>query len=289
MPDNTARPLKVVEEKKVYMQTHEIDGIHFIKCPPVVDQFPKLEDEIKVWTESPAIIHIVDLADVTDFKQKGYRTFILFHTALKAKSKSLFAINASPQLVKQLSQDGLSGILTIVRDKQEALAKAKSQAKKGSIDAEFIRPFITGTVSVLQTQCNMPVTPGKPRLKVEEENNVIQIAGVISLSNPAFTGSICLCFSSSVFLKLYENMVGEVHAQITSDIEDAAGEILNMIFGAAKTILNDHKGYTLDRALPTILSGEKLKLRQNGRGSTIVIPFETTAGPFHIEIMVEKI
>ncbi len=288
MAESSARVLKVVEEKKPKLKTHEIDGIHFIKCSSVMDHYPSLDDEMKEWCESPAMIHIVDLAEVRDFKKRAYRTFVLFHAALKAKSKRLFGMSASVELVKQLNEDGLSGILTMVKDKQEALAKSKPQGAKGSIDAEFVSPFITGTVTVLQTQCNMPVTPGKPRLKTESETSNIQIAGVISLSNPAFTGTISLCFPAVVFLKLYENMVGEIHKEITSETEDGAGEILNMIFGAAKTILNDQRGFTLDRALPTILSGEKLKLRQSGRGSTIVIPFETTAGAFHIEIMVEK-
>jgi chemotaxis protein CheX len=83
-------------------------------------------------------------------------------------------------------------------------------------------------------------------------------------------------------------MVGEKHQKITPELEDAAGELLNMIFGQAKTVLNDQKGYTLDRALPTILSGEKLSLRHQGHATAIILPFESAVGSFHIEVFVEK-
>jgi chemotaxis protein CheX len=83
-------------------------------------------------------------------------------------------------------------------------------------------------------------------------------------------------------------MVGEKHDTITEELEDAAGELLNMIFGEAKTILNEKKGYTLEKAVPTIITGEKLSFRHRGTSPVIVLPFESAAGSFHIEVMVES-
>lgn len=157
------------------------------------------------------------------------------------------------------------------------------------MDAHFLNAFIEATVNVLATQCSLNVVAGQAFLKGPDDRFPFEIAGVVSANNPKFAGSISLCFTSATFLKLYEGMVGEKHEKITTEIEDAAGEILNMIFGRAKTTLNDKLGYTLDKAIPTVLAGSKLHLRQYGKGEVMIMPFESSAGAFRIEIFMEKI
>ncbi len=163
-----------------------------------------------------------------------------------------------------------------------------SKAAPPTVDVGFINPFIEGTRITLETQANTPIQVGKPYVKKANESLPMDIAGVISLTNPSFTGSIALCFTSAVFLKIYENMVGEKHDKITPELQDAAGELLNIIFGRAKTILNDTKGHTLEKAIPTILAGDNLNVRHTSTSAVIVLPFESSAGVFHIEIVIER-
>jgi len=98
---------------------------------------------------------------------------------------------------------------------------------------------------------------------------------------------MALCFQAATFLKIYNSMVGEEAKEITAEIQDGAGELINIIYGQAKTILNKND-YKLEMALPTVLVGEKLKIRHQGRAQTIVVPFESDAGPMFIEVMVER-
>lgn len=271
----------------------EKDGVSIIKCPKVIELTTELEDGIKQWQESVANVHVVDFAGVVEFKERAYRPFILFNQAIKAHGKKLFAINASNSLATQLAQGGLTSIFQPVKDIQEA--KSKSGARntepahgRSSVDVKFLNAFITATETVLNTQCGIKIDSGKPYIKKASDNLPMQIAGVISLSNPAFTGSISLCFQYEVFLNIYESMIGERHETITPEIEDAAGELLNMVFGQAKTELNDHLGYTLEKALPTIMVGEKLTVRQQSQSPVMILPFSSSAGAFHIEVVVEK-
>ncbi len=83
---------------------------------------------------------------------------------------------------------------------------------------------------------------------------------------------------------LYNRMFDEENSEINEEIEDAAGEILNIIYGQAKAELNDQKGYQLKKAIPTVLTADKLKIRQQGPGPVVVLPFDSQAGKFHIEI-----
>lgn len=270
-------------------QTADKDGIQVITCPSTVevDDAAAMEAMVKSWLLNTSKIHVLDFKEVNTIKPTAYRSFVLFNQALKAHGKTLFVMNVSASLQKQFKQDGLSSVFVIVASLDEAKKKGTPKGS-GGIDVDFINPFIGAARSVLETQAQLTLTAGKPMLKKADERLPMEIAGVIALSCKEFTGSINLCFKAETFLKIYEGLTGEKHTTITTEIEDAAAELLNIIFGQAKTVLNDQKGYTLERALPTVLTGEKLRLYHSSRNPAIVIPFESPAGAFHLEVVVEK-
>jgi chemotaxis protein CheX len=79
-------------------------------------------------------------------------------------------------------------------------------------------------------------------------------------------------------------MLGESHKEITPETADLVAELLNIIYGQAKTELNAGLGLDLPPALPTVLRGEKLSLRQNSSAPVVVLPFQSDLGIFHVEI-----
>ncbi len=273
----------------MHYTTSEKDGVHLITCPSTIESADAgaMDAMVKGWLLSSAKVHVLDFKAVNLFKPTAYRTFVLYNQALKANGKSLFVVNLNTEIGRQFKQDGLTSVFVTVASLDEALKKASPKSGSG-VDVEFINPFIAAARSVLETQAKLVLTPGKPMIKKADDRLPMEIAGVIALSCKEFTGSINLCFRGETFLKIYEGLTGEKHDTITTEIEDAAAEILNIIFGQAKTVLNDQKGYTLDRALPTVLTGERLRLYHSSKSPAIVIPFDSPAGPFHLEIVVEK-
>ena len=83
-------------------------------------------------------------------------------------------------------------------------------------------------------------------------------------------------------------MLGEEYTEITPDLQDGVAELLNIVFGQAKTTLNE-RGYALDMAIPNIVSGDSVNLDSITKGKTVVVPFETEFGPFYIEIAIQGI
>ncbi|MDX9731901.1 MAG: chemotaxis protein CheX, partial [Bdellovibrionales bacterium] len=112
------------------------------------------------------------------------------------------------------------------------------------------------------------------------------IAGVISLTSAAFKGSIAICYPQETFLSLMSHMLGETYTAITNDLEDGAAELLNITFGQAKAVLNE-KGYKIDKAIPTVVRGRELRVRHVASQPTMIVPFESSSGPLHIEISLE--
>lgn len=266
----------------------EVEGVEVIHCSGVLDakEGGGVDAQVKSWLLSQKDIFVFDFKNVTDVKPSMYRHLLLFHQSLKPVSKHMFFMNAKPTIITQMRADGLTSVVVSVASIEEA--KKRGAPARGAVDVEFINPFILATRNVLEMQAQTPLTPGKAYLRKPTERIPMEIAGVIGVNSSEFTGTISICFRAEVFLKIYENMVGEKHASISREIEDAAGELLNIIFGQAKTVLNDSKGYNLDKSIPTILVGDKLKLHHQSRTPSIVVPFESNAGAFHLEILIDR-
>lgn len=266
--------------------TKENQGIHLVIFPSIIDgDEAGIEAQVKTWLVSPALIHVFDLQAVERFKPNAYRFFLVFAQQLKANKKKLYCLHTSHSLTSQFKQDGLMGVFAPIASLEEA--KRRANPVKPVLDVELVNPFLHGTKTVLETQANVPLQIGKPYLRKRDEKIPMEIAGVIALQCSEFTGSIALCFSSRVFLNIYEALVGEKIDEINQDSQDAAGELLNMIFGVAKTELNDRKGYTLQKAIPTVLCGDQLRIHHQSTAPAIILPFDGAIGAFHIEISIE--
>ncbi len=80
-------------------------------------------------------------------------------------------------------------------------------------------------------------------------------------------------------------MFDEVYPDITPEIQDAAGELLNIIFGLAKRELSDNKGFKIKKAIPTILVGSQLEIYSSKQASTVLsVPCKIDVGTFTLEI-----
>ncbi len=154
------------------------------------------------------------------------------------------------------------------------------------VDVTFIKPFVDGTKETLKTLCGFTATPGKPFLKKGSPPPDMDIAGMIGLTSASFCGSITIGFSEKAFLNIMSKMLGEEFKEITSDIEDGAAELLNIIFGHAKRVLNAN-GHTIEKAIPTIARGKPLTLTSLTRAEVVVLPFEMAEGQFFIEVAIE--
>lgn len=149
------------------------------------------------------------------------------------------------------------------------------------MDVRFINPFLNGTMSVLKTMAFITPKAGKPFVK---KNNLAQgdISGIIGMTGSA-RGSLALSFSKGCIVKIVSNMLGEEITEINGDIQDAVGEITNMISGVARKEL-EAKGLNVQAAIPTVVSGKNHSIAHVLGGPSIIIPFETEHGSFVVDV-----
>ena len=155
------------------------------------------------------------------------------------------------------------------------------------VDVNFFKPFVEGTLLTLKVQCSLDSQPGKPFSKESGPPVVGDIAAIIGLASAAFKGNIGLVFPKAVFLALMSNMLGETFTEITVELQDGVAELLNIIFGHAKRVLND-QGYDIEKAIPSIIRGANISITHLTKAAIIVLPFVTEKGTFFIEIAFDK-
>ncbi|MCB2186690.1 MAG: chemotaxis protein CheX [Deltaproteobacteria bacterium] len=153
------------------------------------------------------------------------------------------------------------------------------------MNVEYINPFLKATVNVLKTMAFTDAKAGKPYLKKEQEAEG-DVSGIIGLTGET-EGSLSVTFSKDCICHVLTNMFGEEVTTIDREVEDAVGEITNMISGDARRELAE-KGINLKAAIPSVISGPGHHIRHITSGPVVAIPFDTPAGPFTVEVTLKE-
>ena len=150
------------------------------------------------------------------------------------------------------------------------------------MNVEFINPFLSSLMNVLETMAMTKLVPGKPSMKKEEVSRG-DVSGIIGMASPQTKGSLSVTFEESLALSIMEKMLGERPDTINEEVTDMVGEITNMVTGGAKNMLGD-KGYDFNMATPTIVSGKNHTINHQCESSTLIIPFTSEHGKAYIEV-----
>jgi chemotaxis protein CheX len=164
-------------------------------------------------------------------------------------------------------------------------AAKKEESTNPLFDKRLLHAFVDGVIKTLATIAQTETKVGKPFIEPEFSDKG-DIAGMVGMVAPPLKGTLLLSFSKDSILHIIENMLGEKHTGIDADVSDAVGELTNMIYGTAKTALNQ-MGYNFEMAIPSVIRGELLVSKSN-KGATLVIPFELKNNSvFYVKITVQ--
>lgn len=154
------------------------------------------------------------------------------------------------------------------------------------MDVKYINPFLKSVANVLETMASIKPNPGKPYARQDRKTWGV-VTGLIGMAGEQINGNMILSFDKASILTIVSNMLGEKFVEIDDQVVDATGELTNMISGGAKADFSE-LGINMDMAIPVVLVGEGMELKQLSRTPIIVIPFETPAGKFVVETNLNK-
>lgn len=224
----------------------------------------------------------VDCENLVSLSKEWVRNFLKMQINLKSNNRNLKLIHLNSTVHAFLKKEGIDGTFKIAASLREALDDSTGP-RQYKLDTEFINPFLTATMHVLKVQAGVEVKPGQIYKKKETDTTSGDVSGIIGIVSEAFNGSVVISFPESTFLKIMSSMLGEVYTRLDKEIVDGAGELLNMIFGQAKIVLND-KGHGIKTAIPSVITGKDHSTTSMTKGPVVVVPFESLAGKFLVEI-----
>jgi len=265
-------------------QVEKNEGYTIIKFDGELDynQNKLFEEQIDAISSNGDTHVLVNCESITSIPKDWLRSFLRMQINLKKDGKLFKLIYVSIALTNYLKKEGIDTTFKIAKDIRDALNEVGLSPKR-TLDTEFINPFLNATIHVLKVQATTDAKPGKVHVKKSSDQTFGDVSGVIGIVSDAFNGSVVISFPEQTFLKIMSSMLGEEYTRLDKEIIDGAGELTNMIFGQAKIVLNE-KGYGIKTAIPSVVSGKNHTLTAQSKGPIVVVPFESNAGNFFVEI-----
>lgn len=164
--------------------------------------------------------------------------------------------------------------------------KNKDPNAKKSVDVGFLNTYLAAVQSVTKEMSQLKeVKNGKIEVTTSKVELNCEISSYLSIVSPYFSGTLILSFPKETFLKLVSIALEENYTEINEENKDYAGELSNIIFGKTKRLWTDKK-FNFEKAIPLIQASTHFTINSNEKAPTIVVPFESDAGPFYTIISI---
>jgi len=145
--------------------------------------------------------------------------------------------------------------------------------------------IIESTLEIFTDMVMMEISViGEPMLRLGALKE--SISGMIGLAG-IHKGVLAVHFPKQVALNVTSNFLGMEVEEINVDVQDAIGEIANMLGGNLKTILSG-QGKDIQLSLPSTIYGDEYTFTSQVDVDQIILPFQTPAGVFYVEVELER-
>jgi chemotaxis protein CheX len=131
----------------------------------------------------------------------------------------------------------------------------------------------------------MDIVPGDP---IRSDINPLQstITGMIGLAG-THKGMLAIHLPESLAKRVTGNFLGIEVEEIDNDVQDAIGELANMLGGSIKGILSDN-GKDIKLSMPSTIWGKEYRFQSHYEGESVVVPFAVEDSQFLVELRIIK-
>lgn len=150
---------------------------------------------------------------------------------------------------------------------------------------EFINPFIESTLKSLEMMAQITATRDNLALK-QDLITTYDISAIVSLTGEV-EGSIIVSMPARLACKVASNLLMEDCTAVDQNVQDAIGEMGNIIVGDARRALVA-MGKSVTISLPNIVLGQGHMIARKNM-PCIAIPFNTDFGPFEVNVGIKEV
>jgi len=152
-------------------------------------------------------------------------------------------------------------------------------------EEELARYVITAAKEVFSTMVMMELEDHYP-LREPVTKLHCSITGMVGLAG-IYSGILSIHSPQSLALRITSNMLGMDVDEVGEDVNDALGEIANMLGGHVKQVLSKG-GLDLNLSIPTVISGESYSVNCMADKDCVIIPFSWDGEGFLIGLTLRK-
>lgn len=153
---------------------------------------------------------------------------------------------------------------------------------------KFQSIFVEAVKKTIITQANVEIISQKEVPSEEIISIQGDISGILGMQSENIEGYFTITFPEKTFLGVVSSMLYEEYTSIDADIEDAAAELANIIYGNAKGELFE-QGFRFNKAIPSVIRGMNHHVKRPKNANSLVVEFETNKGNFLFLIITKNV
>lgn len=152
-------------------------------------------------------------------------------------------------------------------------------------EEQLAKYIIDATQEVFSTMIMMDISDDYP-LRDPINRFKCSITGMVGFAG-TYSGVISIHCPVSLALKITSSMLGMECDEENEDLNDAIGEIANMLGGSVKQVLSKG-GLDVKLSIPTVISGEDYTVNSLSDIDCVVIPFKIEEDRFLVGLTLTK-
>ena len=152
-------------------------------------------------------------------------------------------------------------------------------------EAQLSKFVVDATREVFSTMVMMDPADDYP-LKEPINRFKCSITGMVGFAG-TYSGVVSIHCPVSLALKITSGMLGVDCDEVNDDLNDAIGEIANMLGGSVKQVLSKG-GLDIKLSIPTVISGEDYTVNSLSDSDCVIIPFNVDDNKFIVGLTLKK-
>lgn len=265
-----------------------LEGVNYIVAPMAfADQStPSFVQKAAAWQELAVEMHVIDFKNTRSLPPSFFKAVQTFHDRLKAKNVSLMSVNMSEALFGEVKRLGLESTFNRIVNLSGDLHKKKTLSET-DLRRLLFRYLAQGAFAAVETTLHSTCACDENYSAKAEDVplNQFDFISVINLNTDFLKAELRLSSSAKVLEKLSRAMLGPEPTIDIELVEGMALELLNLIYGHAKSNLNDKEGFRLPSAIPRVLrKAEFQRIKRSPASQLTIMPMVTPMGSFYVEV-----
>jgi hypothetical protein len=264
-----------------------VEDIHYVTVPAQVSEQSAEEFilQISAWVNLPVKKHIFNFAATTRVVSGFANALRVFSAKIMGNGVNMVSLNMSEALFQQFKNSGAADFLYRTgADKRPAEERQLGEIEKRRLLFKYLAEGTFQAVKValgstVSCDANYNVKPDSVPL------DQFDLVSVLRIKSDFLKAEFRLCATLAVIERLTRAMLGPDIPIDQELIEGTPVEMLNMIYGYAKSHLNEAESVGLPMSIPVLVRKSDFKTLQRSPASQVTImPMVTPMGPFYIEV-----